>query len=76
MESPSEKCNVRDTQQYGHLLHVISGGFIDVNNDERGPRLADGQIRMTAPSRKELAEQHAKREEARLERERRLAAEW
>ena len=76
MESPSTRCNVRDSEQYGHLLYMVSGGFLDVNNDERGTRLADGQLRMRAPTKAELAEQQAALEEEQRQRERQLAAEW
>lgn len=76
MESASVKCNVRDTEQYGHILYMVSGGFIDVNDDERGTRLADGQLRMRARTKAELAEQEARREEEQRQRERQLAAQW
>ena len=76
MESASTRCNVRDTEQYGHLLYMVSGGFLDVNNDERGAKLPDGQLRMRAPTKAELAEQDVAREEEQRLRERQLAAEW
>ena len=76
MESPSLKCNVRDSEQYGHVLYMVSGGFIDINDDEKGTKLADGQLRMRARTKTELAEQQAKREEERRERERQLEAQW
>ena len=76
MESPSVKCNVRDTQQYGHILYMVSGGFIDVNDDERGTKLPDGQLRMRARTKAELAEQQARLEEEQRERERQIAAQW
>ena len=76
MESASQRCNLRDTEQYGHVLYMVSGGFIDVNDDEKGTRLADGQLRMRARTKAELAEADVRREEEQRERERRLEAQW
>lgn len=76
MESASQRCNLRDTEQYGHVLYMVSGGFIDVNDDEKGIRLADGQLRMRARTKAELAESEVRREEEQRERERRLEAQW
>ena len=76
MESASTRCNVRNTEQYGHLLYMVSGGFLDVNNDEKGTRLPDGQLRMRAPTKAELAEQQAVRDEEERQRERQLEAQW
>ena len=76
MESASQKCNVRDTEQYGHILYMVSGGLLDVNDDERGTTLADGQLRMRARTKAELAEREAKREEEQRERERQIEAQW
>lgn len=55
---------------------MVSGGFIDVNDDERGMRLPDGQLRMRAPTRAELEEQQLKREQEQRDRENQLAAQW
>lgn len=74
MESSSERCNVRESAQYGHLLHVISGGFLDIDGGRE--RLEDGTVKMRAPTMEELQEQEARREEALLARERELANEW
>lgn len=76
MESPSLKCSVRDSEQYAQVLYMVSGGFIDINDDEKGITLADGQHRMRARTKAELAEQQAKREEERRERERQLEPQW
>lgn len=31
MESRSTRCNVRDTNRFGHILHTVSGGFLGVS---------------------------------------------
>ncbi len=80
MESSTTKCNIRETEQYGHLLYMISGGLLDINNDERGDTLPDGQLRMRAPTIEELVAQKEANEEAERLRERkrlaRLEEEW
>ena len=80
MESASTTCNIRDTEQYGHLIYMVSGGLVDVNDDEKGMALPDGTLRMRAPTKEELIARQEANEEAECERERqrakRLEAEW
>ena len=52
MESSSERCKIRETQAYGHVLHVVSGGFLKVTG-----RHADGSIKVEAPTMEEIEEQ-------------------
>ena len=52
MESNSERCKIRDTNAYGHVLHVVSGGFLKVTG-----RHADGSIKVEAPTMEEIEEQ-------------------
>ena len=70
------RCKVRDSEQYAQLVWMVSGGYIDINNDERGTRLPDGSMRMRAPTVEELKESQAAQEEARKAREAALAAQW
>ncbi len=36
MESGSERCGIRDTKRFGHVIHIISGGFLGMEGrDER-----------------------------------------
>lgn len=69
MESSSQRCKVRETAQYANVVYVISGGFLDICNDERGDTLDDGTIRFVAPTRTELAEAQKLRELKRQQRE-------
>ncbi len=52
MESSSERCKIRETTAYGHVLHAVSGGFLKVVG-----RHADGSIKVEAPTMEELEEQ-------------------
>ena len=52
MESNSERCKIRDTQAYGHVLHMVSGGFLKVTG-----RHGDGSIKVEAPTMEEIEEQ-------------------
>lgn len=52
MESNSERCKIRETSAYGHVLHVVSGGFLKVTG-----RHADGSLKVEAPTMEELEEQ-------------------
>ena len=54
MESNSERCKIRDTNAYGHILHVVSGGFLKVTG-----RHADGSLKVEAPTMEEMEEQMA-----------------
>ena len=44
MESSSERCRIKDTQDFGHVLHVVSGGYLGVTG-----RHQDGSIKIEAP---------------------------
>jgi len=44
MESSSERCRMRETQSFGNVLHVVSGGYLGVQG-----RHADGTIKIQAP---------------------------
>ena len=52
MESSSERCKIRESTAYGHVLHVVSGGFLKVTG-----RHADGSIKVEAPTMEEIEEQ-------------------
>ena len=52
MESSSERCKIRESCSYGHVLHVVTGGFLKVIG-----RHADGSIKVEAPTMEELEEQ-------------------
>ncbi|CAF9918710.1 MAG: hypothetical protein ALECFALPRED_000791 [Alectoria fallacina] len=52
MESSSERCKIRETNAYGHVLHVVSGGFLKVTG-----RHADGSLKVEAPTMEEIEEQ-------------------
>lgn len=54
MESNSERCKIRNSNAYGHVLHVVSGGFLKVTG-----RHADGSIKVEAPTMEEIEEQMA-----------------
>ena len=54
MESNSERCKIRDSNAYGHVLHVVSGGFLRVTG-----RHADGSIKVEAPTMEEIEEQNS-----------------
>lgn len=54
MESSSERCKIRETSSYGHILHVVSGGFLKVTG-----RYADGSLKVEAPTMEEMEEQMA-----------------
>ena len=54
MESSSERCKIRETNAYGHILHVVSGGFLKVTG-----RHADGSLKVEAPTMEEMEEQMA-----------------
>ena len=43
MESSGERCRVKDTRQFGQILHVISGGFLGVSG-----RHEDGTVQISA----------------------------
>ena len=43
MESDSERCRMKDTDGFGHVLHVVSGGFLGVTG-----RHEDGSIKIQA----------------------------
>lgn len=72
METSTTRCNIRETQQYGNLIYIISGGFLDI--DEHGTLLDDNQLKLVAPTRGTLIEQQKERERTRQEREIRLKA--
>ena len=57
MESSSGRCKIRETSSYGHILHVVSGGFLKVTG-----RHADGTVKVEAPTMEELEEQMKKEE--------------
>ena len=46
MESSSERCNVRETKQFGNALSLVSGSYLGVAG-----RHADGSIKIDAPRR-------------------------
>lgn len=46
MESSSERCNVRESKQFGNALSLVSGGFLGVNG-----RHADGTVKIDTPAR-------------------------
>lgn len=51
MESSSERCKIRNTSAYGHVIHVVSGGLLKVaGRDEKG------RVTLEAPTMKELEE--------------------
>ena len=52
MESNSERCKIKDTEQFGQILSVVSGGFLGVKG-----RSADGSIQICALNEEELEEQ-------------------
>lgn len=52
MESSSERCNIKETQQFGRMLSAVSGGFLGVSG-----RHADGSIKISALTDEELKEQ-------------------
>ena len=52
MESNSERCRVKDTEHFGQILSVVSGGFLGVKG-----RNADGSIKISALSEEELRDQ-------------------
>ena len=54
MESSSERCKIRESNAYGHILHVVSGGFLKVVG-----RHADGSLKVEAPTMEEMEEQMA-----------------
>ena len=71
METSSQRCNIRETQHYVNLIYVITGGFLDVNGDERGEYLdsKSTQVRLVAPTRSELVEQHKQKQRDHEQRE-------
>ena len=54
MESNSERCKIKETDHFGQILSVVSGGFLGVKG-----RGADGTIKIGALNEEELAEQAA-----------------
>ncbi len=52
MESSSERCKIKDTDHFGQILSVVSGGFLGVMG-----RNADGTIKIGALNEEELEEQ-------------------
>ena len=52
MESNSIKCSIKNTEHFGQILTVVSGGFLGV----RGLN-ADGSVKIGALDEEELAEQ-------------------
>lgn len=46
MESASERCNVRETKQFGNALSLVSGSYLGVAG-----RHADGSIKIESPHR-------------------------
>ncbi len=53
MESGSERCRMRDTQSFGYVLHVVSGGFLGVQG-----RHTDGTIKIEAPQEVDEEKRH------------------
>lgn len=54
MESNSERCRVKETDTFGQMLSVVSGGFLGV-----GGRHSDGSIKIVALNKEELEEQES-----------------
>lgn len=52
MESNSERCKIKETDQYGQMLSVVSGGFLGVTG-----RHADGSVKIEALTMEDLEEQ-------------------
>lgn len=52
MESNSERCRIKDTDHFGQILSVVSGGFLGVKG-----RNADGTVKISALNEEELADQ-------------------
>jgi len=52
MESNSERCRIKETDHFGQMLSVVSGGFLGVSG-----RHADGTIKISALTEEELEEQ-------------------
>ena len=52
MESNSERCGIKDTEHFGQMLSVVSGGFLGVKG-----RHADGSVKIGALDTNELEEQ-------------------
>lgn len=53
MESSSERCRMRDTQSFGNVLHVVSGGFLGVQG-----RHVDGSIKIEGVEVENEADRH------------------
>lgn len=62
MESNSERCKMKETDQFGQMLSVVSGGFLGVKG-----RSADGSIKICALDEVELAEQAEEQRELQRE---------
>ena len=52
MESNNERCKIKETDHFGQILSVVSGGFLGVKG-----RNADGTIKIGALNQEELDEQ-------------------
>ncbi len=52
MESNSERCRIKETDHFGQMLSVVSGGFLGVSG-----RNADGTIKISALTEEELEDQ-------------------
>ena len=76
MESSSQRCKIRETAHFAGVVYVVSGGYLDICRDERGDTLDDGNIRLVAPSRTDLAAAQKAREVARRAKELERMAYW
>ena len=76
MESSSQRCHIRETQHYTNIIYVVSGGFLDVNGDDRGEFLKDGEVRLRAPTKSELAERQKSQEMGRYRTEMSRRRDW
>ena len=48
MESPSTRCNIRETKGFSNAIHIVSGGFLGAYG-----RLEDGTVKLDSQKKPE-----------------------